>query len=28
MEKNINHRHPNYKLIVVAANSTFNTMEL
>jgi hypothetical protein len=28
MEKNINHRHPNYKLILVAANSTFNTMEL
>ena len=26
--KNINHRHPNYKLIIVAANSTFNTMEL
>jgi hypothetical protein len=28
MEKNINHRHPNYKLIIVAANSTFNTMEM
>lgn len=28
MEKNINHRHPNYKLIIVAANSTFNTKEM
>ena len=28
IEKNINHRHPNYKLVIVAANSTFNTMEL
>lgn len=28
MEKNINHRHPNYKLIIVAANTTFNTMEM
>jgi hypothetical protein len=28
MERNINHRHPNYKLIVLAANSTFDTMEL
>ena len=28
IEKNINHRHPNYKLIIVAANSTFNTMEM
>ncbi|CAN5745883.1 hypothetical protein BH23THE1_BH23THE1_02770 [soil metagenome] len=28
IEKNINHRHPTYKLIIVAANSTFNTMEL
>jgi len=28
MEKNINHRHPNYKLIIVAANSTFNTTEM
>ena len=28
MEKNINHRHPNYKLIIVAANTTFNTTEM
>ena len=28
MGKNINHRHPNYKLIIIAANSTFNTIEL